>query len=178
MIFKKKAVMIVLVLFSLFVWSGKGFCLKIAVVDLQKVLRESLPGKEAIAKLEKQFKSLKEKLDKERQKIKKMEEELQKQRFMLSQEARIDKETEYKKMVQNYQIMYQSYQYKMRLEEKRLRQPIVKLILDVVDEYRKENNLDLILDKAVGVVSSSNKIDITQEIIKRVNIKWKKRKKK
>lgn len=178
MIFKKKALVILLVLFSLLIWSAKGFCLKIAVVDLQKVLRESLPGKEAIAKLKRQFKSLKEKLDKERKKIKKMEKELQKQKFMLSQEAKIDKETEYKKMLQNYQIMYQSYQYKMRLEEKRLREPIVDLILSAVDEYRKEKNLDLILDKAIGVVSSSDKIDITQEIIKRVNEKWRKKGKK
>ncbi len=148
--------------------------LKIAVVNLQKVLEQSQPGQEASSKLKKEFKQLKKRLNKERRRIEKMKEDLQKQQFMLSQEARIDKETEYKKMVQNYQLMLQSYKYKMQLEEKRLREPIVKVIIKVLENYRRQNNYDLILDKNVGVVTSSEKIDITKDIIKRVDQEWKK----
>ncbi len=170
----KRAIFILLgiILFGFTCFCAQAQGIKIAVVDLQKVLKESEPGKKAIAELSKKFKELRQKLEKEQKKIKKAEEELQRQRLMLSQEARIDKETEYKKMVQNYQIMYKSYQYKMQLEEKRLREPIVKMILKIVDEYRKEKGLDLIIDKNIGVVSSSNRIDITSEIIKRLNKRW------
>lgn len=168
------------VLMLSFVWANIGFCenYKIGVVDLQYVLEKCEAGKAAIAKLQTEFKSLKEKLDKKKAAIDKLRQQLDKQRLMLTQEAQIDKELEYKQKVQEFKTLYSTYQQKMQIKERQLREPIVKELEKVLKQYGKEKNFTLIIDKRnSGVVYNSPKIEITKEVIVKFNQAWRARKK-
>lgn len=147
--------------------------LKIGVVDLQTVLEKCEPGQKAITKLKKEFQGMKDTLDKKKAEVEQLQQAIQKQRLVLSQEAQIDKETEYKQKVRDFQDLYQSYQRKMRIKEKKLREPIIKKLVTVVQEYGKNHQYTLILDKRnSGVAYNVDSIDITSQIIVELNKAW------
>ena len=153
--------------------------IKIGVVDLQYVLEKCEAGKAAISKLKAEFKELKEKLDKKKKAIDELRQHLEKQRLMLTQEAQLDKELEYKQKVQEFKTLYSTYQQKMQIKERQLREPIVKELQKVLQEYGRQNNFTIILDKRnSGVVYNNDKVDITKEIIVKFNQAWRKKKKK
>lgn len=169
-------VLMVCLIWPSVVFSGN---IKIGVVDLQAVLEKCEAGKAAISKLQAEFKSLKEKLDKKKQAIDKLRAQLEKQKLMLTQEAQIDKELEYKQKVQEFKTLYSTYQQKMQIKERQLREPIVKELEKVLKKYGKEKNFTLIIDKRnSGVVYNSSTVDITKEVIVEFNKAWRARKKK
>ncbi len=156
-------------------WGEK---IKIGVVDLQYVMENCEAGKAAIEKLKIEFKSLKQKLDKKKAEIDKLRQKLEKQRLMLTQEAQLDKELEYKQKVQEFKTLYSTYQQKMQIKERQLREPIVKELEKVLKQYGKEHKFTIIIDKRnSGVVYNSPSIDITKEVIVKFNQAWRKRKK-
>jgi len=175
----KKFLFCILIMY--FIWPNVVLSenIKIGVVDLQAVLEKCEAGKAAIAKLQAEFKSLKDKLDKKKQAIDKLRAQLEKQKLMLTQEAQIDKELEYKQKVQEFKTLYSTYQQKMRIKERQLREPIVKELEKVLEKYGKEKNFTLIIDKRnSGVVYNSPTVDITKEVIVEFNKAWRTRKKK
>lgn len=172
---KKK--ILVLALAALFLISSPAWCqqLKIGIVDLQQVLEQSEPGKQAMEKLEKDFQDMKSKLDKKKSMLDKMREEIQKQSMMLSEEAQVDKESEYKQKVREFQEMYKNYQKKMQSKEQKLRDPIINKLVDIIQDYGEKNNYTLIMDKkSSGIVYNTEAIELTSKIIARLNNVWKK----
>ncbi len=144
--------------------------LKIGVVDLQKVLEESEPGKKALKKLEKQYEEMKSELDSKKQAIDKMRQKIQEQSLVLSQEAESNKKSELNKKMRNFQNLYQKYNQKIRKKEQELKQPIIKKIVDIIDKFGEKQGYTLILDKKnSGVVYSLDSLEITQEILSRLN---------
>lgn len=151
--------------------------MKVAVIDLQEVLQKCEPGQEAMEDLEEEYKSMQSRLEKKKSAIDQLREEMEKQALVLSQEAKIDKEAEYKDKVREWKDLYQKYQKKMQLKREQLRQPIIEKIVEVVKDYGKSNNYTLIMDtQNSGVIYNEQGIEITNKIITRVNSSWEKKK--
>ncbi len=151
---------------------------KIGIVDIQYVLEKSAAGKQAIMELKKEGSELKHKLDKKKKEIEKLRQQLERQRLMLTQEAQLDKELEYKQKVQEFKTLYATYQQKMQIRERQLREPIIKALNNVLQEYGRKHHFTIILDKRnSGVLYFNKKIDITNEVILKFNKVWNKRKK-
>jgi outer membrane protein len=147
--------------------------LKVGVVDLQKVLEQSEPGQKALSHLKDRFEGMKSKLETKKQELDQLRQQIQKQSLVLSQEAKIDKQTEYKQKARDFQDLYQSYKRKMQLKEQQLREPIIETLVKVVDEYGKEHDYTVILDKNnSGVVFNQKAVEITEKIIARLNETW------
>ena len=66
---------------------------KIGFVDMKAVIAKSEPGSKAMEQLKSQFKDMKDNLDAQKKSLDTLKDELQKQSMMLSQEAKLDKET-------------------------------------------------------------------------------------
>ena len=148
--------------------------IKLGVVDLQAVMEKSEPGQKAIKQLQSEFEEMKSELDKKKAAIDQLRQELQKQSLVLSQEAQLDKETEYKQKVRDFQDLYQSYQRKMQLKEEKLREPIIKKLVGIIKDYGENNGYTLIMDKKnSGVVYNSDSIEITKPVISELNRTWK-----
>jgi outer membrane protein len=146
---------------------------KIGVIDLQDVLEKSDPGQKAIDELKGEFKDVKSKLDKKKQAIDELKQQIQKQSLMLSQEAQMDKEMEYRQKVRDFQDLYKSYQQKMKLKEKKLREPIIDELVKVVKDYGQEHGYTVILDKRnSGVIFNADAVEITNTIIVQLNKAW------
>lgn len=155
-------------------FSGQAWAqMKIGIVDMQAVIADSVPGQQAMNELRTRFESMKAELDKQNEVITKLREELQRQSMVLSQEAKQDRELEFRRKVRDFQDQFQTFQVKMQSEEDRLSEPILKLLIDVINSYGKANNFTMIMDgTAAGLVYADQSVVITETIIQELNKAW------
>jgi len=146
---------------------------KLAIIDMKEVISKSEPGQKAMKELKKKFDKMKQGLDQKKQELQALREELQKQSLVLSQEAKQDKELEFKRKVRDFQDMFQNYRRKIRMEEKKLSDPIIEQLVQVIKEYGKKHKYTAIFDtKSSGLLYADDAIDITKEIIVELNRAW------
>lgn len=140
---------------------------------MQKVLQQSEPGKRALNKLKNQYQDLKSELDSKKQAIKNLRKQILQKSMVLSQEAQNNKKSKLKKKLLSFRSLYQKYQKKMRSQEEKFRQPIIKKIVNIIYNYGKKQNYDLILDKDnSGVVFNADYLEITEKILSKLNKQW------
>lgn len=161
---------------------------KIAYVDFQKILDESVEGKKAQQKLEEEFGETKSMLEKKSQEIRELQNQLEKQKDVLSSMALEEK----KNMLQ---VKYRSFlQQKMMLQEQynnefvQLVKPMQKEISDIISRIGEERGYSIIFkyDRSAqtdesslaeflffpsAVVYINPGADITDEVLKRYDAK-------
>lgn len=143
---------------------------KIGFVDMKAIIAKSEPGAKAMEQLKSQFKDMKDNLDAQKKSLDTLRDELQKQSMMLSQEAKIDKEAQYKRKVRDFQDMGQSYQRKLQQAEQTLSKPIIDKLLEIIRDFGKRNGYTAIFDRqASGLVYSQDSVDLTNTIIAELN---------
>ncbi len=143
---------------------------KIGFIDMKTVIAKSEPGAKAMEQLKSQFKDMKDNLDTQKKALDTLKDELQKQSMMLSQEAKLDKETQYKRKVRDFQDMGQSYQRKLQQAEQNLSKPIIDKLLEVIESFGKKNGYTAIFDKqASGVIYGQDSVDLTNAIMAELN---------
>jgi outer membrane protein len=144
--------------------------MKIAVIDVQRVVTESDPGKQALQKL----KELQDaKMDEGRaiqQELGAMQEQMSKQRFTLSEERL----AELNKQMEDSQIALQRFQddAERELDESRRRElgGLEGRIIPVINQIGVERGFTLIFNKfQSGLVYADDTVDITDEVIQRFN---------
>ena len=144
--------------------------INIAVIDVQRVVTESDPGKEALQKL----KALQDgKIDEGRalqQELATLQEQMSKQRFTLSEERL----AEMSKQVEDKQIALQRFQSdaERELDEARRRElgGLEGRIMPVINEIGAERGFTLIFNKfQSGLVYADDTVDITDDVIRRFN---------
>lgn len=151
---------------------------KIGVVNMPRVIKESEAGNSARESLANTFKPLQEDVDRQKAELDKMRTELQNQSLVLSQSAKIDKEEEFKRRIRDLQDTMQSMQRKYKVEEKKLTEPIILMIMEVMKDFGTKQGYDLIVDRmGSGVLFASDATDVTNEIIVEVNKAWRAKKK-
>ncbi|MBX6423864.1 OmpH family outer membrane protein [Thermosulfurimonas sp. F29] len=139
---------------------------RIAVLDLQKVVRSSKAGQEAMQQLQAKFKKLQAKLEAKKKEIEAFQQELQKKAPLLSEEARAEKQREYQKMVREFRAMQEDAQFEMKEAEKKALKPIFQDLEKVIRDMARKEGYDLILEKNMpGVYWASPRVDITQHVI-------------
>ncbi len=144
--------------------------LSIAVIDVQRVVTESDPGKQALQKL----KALQDaKIDEGRslqQNLSGLQEQMAKQRFTLSEERL----AEMSKQLEDGQIALQRFQddAERELDEARRRElgGLEGRIIPVINQVGTERGYTLIFNKfQSGLVYADDTVDITDEVIRRFN---------
>ncbi len=144
--------------------------LTIAVIDVQRVVTESDPGKQALQKL----KELQDaKVDEGRvlqQTLAGLQEQMAKQRFTLSEERL----AEMNKQLEDGQIALQRFQddAERELDEARRRElgGLEGRIIPVINQVGTERGFTVIFNKfQSGLVYADDSVDITDEVIRRFN---------
>jgi len=148
----------------------------VAVVDVPKVIRDCDGGKQVRDKLKAEFKDTQTQMDSQKAELDTMAQEMQKQSLVLSQEAKVDKEIEFKRKVRDYQDAMRNFQRKFKAEESKLSQPLLETVVETLKAYGKAHKLGMILDAKVGVLYADDAADVTNEIIVEVNKAWKAKK--
>jgi outer membrane protein len=163
---------------------------KIGIIDMERVLKEYSKTKEAEAKLNEATKAAKKEFDDRTDGYKKALDEINKLNAqldapVLTAEAKAEKAKErdekiasIKNMEREINDFRQTREQQLQQQMLRLREGIVKEIVDVVVERGKAKNLDLIFDKSGAslnrfspILFSLDSMDFTAEVIAELNKK-------
>ena len=143
---------------------------KVAVIDVQRVVAESDPGKEAIQKLKAISDAKIQEGQAMQQEMATLQDQYNKQRFTVSEErmAEMAKELEDK----NIAIRRFEDDAKRELEEVRRRElgGLEERILPIINQIGMEEGITLIFNKfQSGLVYADEAVDITDDVIRRFN---------
>jgi outer membrane protein len=143
---------------------------KVAVIDVQRVVAESDPGKEAIQKLKAISDAKVQEGQALQQEMAALQEQFNKQRFTVSEQrlAEMTKELEDK----NIAIRRFEDDAKRELEEARRRElgGLEGQILPIINQIGVEEGITVIFNKfQSGLVYADEAVDITDDVIRRFN---------
>ena len=140
--------------------------LKIGVVDLQKAMELSEAGQKAKAMFQKKVDRVQADLKAKQDELALLKEELDRQSVLLSDEARMEKQSSYQLGLKDFKRLYEDAQEELRREDAKLSEKILKDLQAVIEDYGKKNKFDLIMEKTQsGLLHRNSKLDVTSAII-------------
>ena len=149
--------------------AGTVLAQNIAYVDIQKVMNQSKKGQEFKKEIKNKVKYYQKKLDEIDKKISSLEKQLKSP--VLSEEAKKKKIEELASLKSEGQKIQQEAEKELSQMKAKAERELIIQIRKVTEEYAKEKNIDLVfVGGAVGgVVYFDKSIDITDEILKRLD---------
>ncbi len=143
--------------------------LRVAVIDINKILNESEPGMAAKKKMETRYEELKKKLDARQEEARGLKEELDKQKVMIGKEKLKEKEDALQAKVNEIRQLTQEGEQEMQTRQGEFTREILKRIENQVDVVVKAEKFDLVLERSAGVVYFNESMDITKRVLDLVN---------
>ena len=147
---------------------------KIGVVDLQRVMETSDAGKSAQAQIKQQKDTMETDLKDKGAEIEQIRQRLEREAMVMSKESREEKEREARIKLNDFKILQKRYRNELQQLEQRLVAQLRDDTIALVDEIGKKEGYLLIISR-VGVLYSPNSIDITDQLIKRLNERYAKK---
>lgn len=150
---------------------------KIGVVDFQRILEASSAGKFAQAEINKKGKKMEEDLKQRGGEIEKIKKRLEREALVMSKEMREEKAREIRININDFKILQKKYTKEFKTYENRIVNRIKKEVLDLVTEIGKSGGYLLVIEKREGgIIYAPNKIDITDKLIQKYNVKFSQKK--
>ena len=141
---------------------------KIGVVDLQRVMETSDAGKSAQAQIKQQKEKMETDLKAKGTEIEQIRQRLEREAMVMSKESREEKEREARIKLNDFKTLQKKYRNELQQLEKKLVSQLQDDTIALVNEIGKKEGYLLIITR-VGVLYSPNTIDITDQLIKRLN---------
>ena len=142
----------------------------VAIVDLKKAVSTSASGKSAEGKLKALADKMQNEFKPKQERVKRLREELETQRFVLSKEARQDRELDIVKQTRDLERELEAAQEELQIEERKLTQPILENILTTVKALARDEGFDLVLERSnPALIYYGETLDITDKVIARLN---------
>jgi outer membrane protein len=142
------------------------------VVDMQKIISESIMGKAAKADMEVELKKREGSLTKAQNDLKALKADLDKQASVLSKDAIKSKQETLMNKDREFQKNFQENREALAKKNNEAISTIVKEIDQIVKELAKENSYKLILEKDQRfVLFIDDQYDLTDKVIKILNDK-------
>ena len=137
--------------------------LKVGFVRLEKLFKEAAPALKAQKKLEKEFASRDQELQKLGKQARDMQASLEKDGVTMSESERRDKEQELARMNRDLQRMQRELREDLNLRKNEEMAAVVERAQKVIQQIAESEKFDLILQEAVYI---NPRIDITDRVIK------------
>ncbi|HIC91595.1 MAG TPA: OmpH family outer membrane protein [Syntrophaceae bacterium] len=166
-----KRVFLVVFLVCSMMWGAQAMAaekVKIGVIDIQRIIRDSKAGKEARAKFAKEIDSRKKILSAKEEKVKSMAEEIKKNVGKLTPAQRREKEEQMAQEVKELRRLKADLEEEIKKKEAEITSMLIRDILDEVRKLGSVGGYTLILDRKQGVVYFKDSIDCSPLIIERL----------
>lgn len=142
----------------------------IYVVDMQRIINESVIGKAARNNVEEEIKKKKVILDKSKLEVDKIKEDIEKQSSLLSPEAIESKKELLSKKQRDFERAYQDQREDIARKNNESMMKVVSQIEEVIKEIATKNSYKFVMEKDLRVIVYVNdKYDISSEVIKILN---------
>ena len=139
--------------------------LKVAVVNMQKVLNTSSAGKRAQSVIEQKMKSYETTFKKDRDSLISMRDELEKKSSAWSDSVKQQKFGEFQKKSAELGTKEREANQEMRKLQERHVQPVLKKLEEVIQNVAKSGGYDIIVPHNT-ILFASGKLDITDQVTK------------
>ena len=162
-----------LIIFFFFIIHNNSYAnQKIAYVDINYIMNNSNVGIKLLKKLEKTNQSNLKTLSKKKEEILKQKNEIEKTKNILSKEELKNKINIQKKSIADLNKIKNNLSKEINLIKQKEMQKIIKKINPLLENYMKENSIEILLRKE-SIYLSKNHNDITQNVLDLVNNKLK-----
>ena len=169
--------MTLLILFFSILWCGQAVAAdvaKIGILNLQRVLEASDPGKAARDQIEKEKDKMLQELKEKGAEIEALQKQLERESMVMSQEKREEKEREYRIKQNDFRAISKKNNEEMQWLQKELLDKIVKDVFELAEDIGKKEGYLLII-RSDTVIYAPGSIDITDPFIKQLNEKHSKK---
>ena len=153
----------------LFVGTSGAEGIRVAVIDINKILNESDAGQAAKKKMEARYEELKKTIDAKQEEARKLKEEIDRQKVMLGKEKLKEKEDALQAKVGELQKLTQEGEREMQARQGEMTREVLKVVETQLDTVVKAEKLDLVLERSAGVVHFAESLDITRRVLDLVN---------
>jgi outer membrane protein len=162
-----------------FLLGGSGWCAdvaKIGVVEFKRLFENSEAGKEIKQQITEQGKQMESELKTKGAEIEELKKRLEREALVMSKEMREEKEREFRIKVNDIKTLQKKYEEQLQGIQTKLMGGLQAETLEVINEIGKSGGYLMIMDKR-GVLYAPNTIDITDEVIKKFNLRYAKNQK-
>jgi outer membrane protein len=143
---------------------------KLGVVNFQKVLSSSSPGKMASAEMNQKGKEMEETVKKQEEELMELQKTLEREALVMGKEKSEQKQREFRIKANDYKTMKAGYLKEFKQMQARYFNKIKTEVLDLAQTLGKKEGFDLILEiNEGGVMYYKDAIDITEQLIKAYN---------
>jgi outer membrane protein len=149
--------------------------MKIGVVDFQRAMREVDEGAAAQKALKKEFDEKQKQLDLKQTELKTLKDELDARGAMMKPEVKQQKVEDLQKKLMETQQMYMTLQQDLSKREAEAASEILKKMGVIVQTMGGEQSFTIIVDRS-AVLYSKEALDLTNELIRRYNEAYGKKK--
>ncbi|HZH03709.1 MAG TPA: OmpH family outer membrane protein [Myxococcaceae bacterium] len=147
---------------------------KVAYVDLQRALLEVEEGRQAKSRLQNVLEGKQKELDKEQEGLRKEKELLDKQASAMSEETRIQKQTELQKKLFDLAQKWEKGKQEMGNKERTELQGIFQKMDPIIATIAQREGLSMVFEKTdSGLVYAPASMDLTNELVRLYNDKHK-----
>ena len=159
---------IIIALLAVLLLSAPAFAeMKIAYVNLQKALNDSVAGAQAKSEIAAQAKEYETEFKIKQDAFLKLKNELEKQGALLSDNAKTEKIKDYQTQVANLQKFQNDARRKLRQEDEKRTKEILKELSAILQKFGKDGNYTMIMEKSEGglIYVDDDVIDLTIPLI-------------
>ena len=164
----KYLVKIFVITFSLLICTYVAAEQKVVYIDMKYVLNNSKAGKGAQDYLQKTFKSNQKKFTDLEKSLKKEEQDLLTKKANLSKEDYQSKTDSLRKKVIDYQSQRRLSLEKIATQRAESREKLLGALDPIMNDYIKENNISVIIDKK-NILGGQTNLDITNLMIEKLD---------
>ena len=169
---------VTIALSTLVAWGASAETSKIGVVDMRKAITTVKAGKQAMEKIQKEFKAKEKEFQAKEKKLLEMRQDLEKKAVALTDEQKQKKGMEFQKKMMEFQNEVRQSQEAIQVKERDLTAPLLKEMEIQIQAIAKEKAFDIVLQKNEQTVLFVNdKAEITDELIRRFDANYKPNKK-
>jgi outer membrane protein len=143
--------------------------LRVAVIDMNKILNESVAGQAAKKKMEARYEELKKAIDVKQEEARKLKDEIDKQKVMLGKEKLKEKEDALQAKINELRQMTQEGEQEMQARQAEFTREVLKSVQSKIDIVVKAEKFDLVLEKTAGVIHFNPSMDISSRVLALVN---------
>lgn len=140
---------------------------KIGYVNPAALLQESPQAEQIQRRLQQEFSGRRDELERQQKRIRDLEADLQKNAMLLSEEQRRKRERDVIETRREFKHTKEKFEDDLRLRQQEELDKLREELLAAVQEFAKQRDYDLILFE--GVIYWDQSVDVTPEVLKRLN---------
>lgn len=137
---------------------------KIGVLNIQQAIFNTAEGKQAVAELQKKFQPRQQDLQRQQQEIQNLQDQIQRQQTTLSDAERIRLSRELAEKQKLFERAQEDGQSEIQEERQDVTNRIGQKMVQIIDDYAKQNGYSLILDQQLPVLGANQMADAQMQI--------------